>query len=334
VTIEFHCPFCQKLLKTADDKAGVRANCPGCGEAVTVPVPGHEAAQADSSLTPSGDPARALATEGTGLDSVSAEAAGAPEETRPCPMCGAQIKRTARRCRFCGETLVEQRIDAGYILSRTWEIYKKQLGILIAAFLIVAAIAGGVSITGSTIQQGIISAIGRGGGGNNAGAGAAVIFMTLLFTAVNMAVSAYLQAGLHIVLLRLGRGENVEIADLFTGGRYFWRFFWGTLLFQLMIGFGFLLLIVPGIILSFMFWPFLYVIVDRDEGIIDSLRLAQEATSGTYMVVFLLFLAGLVIMLLGIFPGMCIGLLFTIPFWMLLWAVTYCVISGKPIPKT
>jgi uncharacterized membrane protein len=158
--------------------------------------------------------------------------------------------------------------------------------------------------------------------------------VSLFFAVVNMGVSAYLQAGLHIVLLRLGRGENVEIAELFTGGPYFWRYFWGTLLFQIMIGFGFLLLIVPGVILLLMFWPFLYVIVDRDEGIIDSLRIAQETTSGTYGVVFILYLAGAGIQILGIFPGLCIGLLFTIPFWMLLWAVTYCVISGHAVAKS
>jgi len=83
-----------------------------------------------------------------------------------------------------------------------------------------------------------------------------------------------------------------------------------------------------------MFWPFLYVIVDRNEGVIDSLRIAQETTSGTYGVVFILFLAGAGIQILGVFPGLCIGLLFTTPFWMLMWAVTYCVISGKPVPKT
>ena len=39
MTIEFHCPTCQKLLRTADDKAGRQAKCPDCGNAVTVPQP-------------------------------------------------------------------------------------------------------------------------------------------------------------------------------------------------------------------------------------------------------------------------------------------------------
>ncbi|MGH7200272.1 MAG: hypothetical protein ACREJB_06680, partial [Planctomycetaceae bacterium] len=38
MTIEFNCPECGKLLKTADNKAGVRAKCPGCGGSITVPT--------------------------------------------------------------------------------------------------------------------------------------------------------------------------------------------------------------------------------------------------------------------------------------------------------
>lgn len=35
--IEFHCPHCDKYLKTNDDKAGMQVNCPGCGGPLTVP---------------------------------------------------------------------------------------------------------------------------------------------------------------------------------------------------------------------------------------------------------------------------------------------------------
>ena len=46
MTIEFNCPSCGKLLKTSDEKAGVRAKCPDCGEAIQVPQP------AESSVEP------------------------------------------------------------------------------------------------------------------------------------------------------------------------------------------------------------------------------------------------------------------------------------------
>src|SRR5262249_41783416 len=150
MTIEFHCPYCQKLLKTADDKAGVRANCPGCGEPITVPEPVHEAAQADSSLGAAEDAAAGAPT--AGLGGVGAAERGLTSEERPsadtknCPMCGASIKAAATRCRFCGESLVDQgsgapaEIEAGDVLSRTWELYQTKLGLLIGSSLILIGI--------------------------------------------------------------------------------------------------------------------------------------------------------------------------------------------------
>ncbi|MGH7128003.1 MAG: hypothetical protein ACREJB_12880 [Planctomycetaceae bacterium] len=38
MTIDFHCPHCQKLLRTGDDKAGLAARCPQCAATLTVPV--------------------------------------------------------------------------------------------------------------------------------------------------------------------------------------------------------------------------------------------------------------------------------------------------------
>jgi predicted RNA-binding Zn-ribbon protein involved in translation (DUF1610 family) len=102
MTIEFHCPYCQKLLRTADDKAGVQANCPGCGQRVVVPA-------ADSNQL-FGEPL-APAPEAAVFEAGSARHAsgrGASQmTTTSCPMCGEENAAPAKRCRYCGEDLIE-----------------------------------------------------------------------------------------------------------------------------------------------------------------------------------------------------------------------------------
>ncbi len=343
MTIEFHCPYCQKLLKTADDKAGVRANCPGCGQTVTVPDLAHETAQADPSYAPEQAAIAVGATADVGAHpSDEGQIASAP--TKICPMCGETILQAATRCRYCGENLVTQqpegiptRIEAGEVLSRTWEIYKSNLGLLVGSVLVTGGLGFVGTMISSFIQQALTIAVagpGAGRPGNNqVGAGIAIVGLMLIFTFINIAISVFLEAGLHLLLLRVARGQSAEIADVFAGGRFFWRYFWGTLLFQFMMGIGFLLLIIPGIVLALMFWPLFYVIIDRDTGVIDALSRAREVTQGNYLVVVLLFLAGMGIILLGVFPGCGFGLLFTIPLSLLLWAVAYCAMSGQLLPR-
>lgn len=335
MTIEFHCPHCDKLLKTPDDKAGVRANCPGCGQTVTVPDPAHEAAHADASF-------------GAGQSAVAApdlpeaeQAPSAAEDTKPCPMCGASIKKAATRCRFCGETLVHRptgawqptRIDAGEILSRAWEIYKAQFGMVLGVTIAFFAIQFGVQIAEQIVQTSITFAVAGAGGAPRPGANPAPFLLAVygpmfFFMLVNLAVTAYLQAGFHKVLLRVARGEQVEFTELFSGREYFLRYLGGMFLFQIMATVGFLLLIIPGIIVTLMLWPFTYVIIDRNVGVFESYRLAHEATSGNYMSVFVLGLAAVGISLAGLLA--CgVGLIFAAPLTSLLFAVAYCGMTGQ-----
>jgi hypothetical protein len=348
VTIEFHCPFCQKLLKTPDDKAGVRANCPGCGEMVTVPSPEHEAAHADPSLeefeaAPGARPGEVESDSAEGRATADDDRlAGA---TKKCPMCGAEIKLAANRCRFCGETFSPQRregsprkIDAGDSLSVAWEIYKNNLGILLVATLIMGGISLVLQIAAQFAQQIIArSVMGPGGappGGNPGPAVFAVLGVSLFFGILVFAiVSCYLQAGYHRLLLRVARGENVEISELFSGGRFFWRVFCANFLFTLMYTVGFALCLVPGVFVMLAFWPFLFLIVDREVGIIESFQISLELMTGNYLAAFLLGLVWFGLWVGG-FIACGIGLLFTYPLAMLALAVAYCTMSGQAVAKS
>lgn len=95
--IEFRCPHCGKVLRSPETKAGITANCPGCGEPVTVP-----------------DQGTATAVESPAVPSPAAPA------THPCPMCGETIEVRAPQCPFCGESFGAEP-GSGLSEDREWE---------------------------------------------------------------------------------------------------------------------------------------------------------------------------------------------------------------------
>jgi phage FluMu protein Com len=333
--IEFSCPNCQKVLKTSDEKAGVQAKCPGCGEVVNVPL---------ATAEPAGD----IATFDSGADET-------PDEMQTCPMCGQQIKAAAVKCRYCGETvgvlpgevgrreIVPTTIEVGDIVSRSWEFYKKEFGLCLGScliFFVVLMVANfAMSIVFGVLQFGAMAAVGGmnpGAGGGGGGMPPEMIGILVVFTALRMVaqmlIQVYLQLGLTMFLLRLIRGERPEITDIFRGGRFLWRGLGANILMTLMVLLGFLALIIPGIIVALMLSPFMYYLVDQNCGAIDSLKGAARITKGNLLAQFVLGLVGAGIMLLGIL-ALCIGSIFAMPLIMVMQSFVYLGMAGQLAPR-
>lgn len=118
MTIEFNCPFCDRLLRTPAEKAGLQANCPNCGEKVFIP---HESETFDTGdefdeTDSAGGRDAGSAQNGDWFDQLAdleakpqpdSETPAAPvpaaEEIRACPMCGEEIDIAADACPACGE---------------------------------------------------------------------------------------------------------------------------------------------------------------------------------------------------------------------------------------
>jgi predicted RNA-binding Zn-ribbon protein involved in translation (DUF1610 family)/uncharacterized membrane protein len=315
LAIDFTCQHCGKQLSTSEDKAGRKAKCPQCGEVIVVP----------------GAPAEGA---GSGVD------AGVPPlpgtgGMKNCPMCGESIPRSAKKCDFCGEELYEspasaprghRKIEAGEALSDAWRIFKGEMGIVIGGMIVAGLLNFVVQLPQQALN--IFASVSQQQGDMDTAR--VMMIASYCFLPVSYLGGWFLQLGQARLLLNVARGEKAEIGDLFSGGKYFLRMVGSSILFTLMIGVGFVACIVPGIILSLMFWPYVFVLIDDDPPGIDCLSRSRDVTKDNLGASFLLFLLFVGLVLLG-FLALCIGVIFTAPLAALMFAVAYCKMTGQRV---
>ncbi len=134
------------------------------------------------------------------------------------------------------------------------------------------------------------------------------IVVSLAFSAL----SVFLEIGLIKIVLKLVDGMKAEFAELWAYPKYFVNLLASSILFFIIVGVGFILLIVPGIYLALRLQFYSYYVVDKNAGITDSLKMSWEKTRGK---VFDLFLFALLLIALNILGALAllVGLLVTIP---------------------
>jgi hypothetical protein len=146
---------------------------------------------------------------------------------------------------------------------------------------------------------------------------------------VNFISGAYMAGGIMSFALKVGRGQPYAFGDVFSGGPYFLRILACELVLFLGIFFGFLLLIVPGVILSLGWSLALTALVDKNLGPIDALKESWRLTTGHKGDIFLLYL---LLMLVSI-AGLCacgVGLVVTYPIMYFATTYVYLRLSGQP----
>jgi hypothetical protein len=329
MTIEFHCPECNKRLRAPDEAAGKRAKCGGCGKVVSIP---QAESPPDAGISPPDDwdpPARTAkesdynpyATPQSGFDAP-------PQFEAPLGPLGSR------------------RITANEVLEKTWSVYRANLWSTVVAFFVFGGVNALIGFAMGMFSAGLLSDLGDPLG---------PLLSMLTSMVLSMVINSFLTAGLAIFTLKGARDRRPIFTDLFAGGPYFTRMLLMTIVywipaipFQIATIFlgasngpvtltaSAIGLSLLGGLLSFVMYlvlaPLPYLIVDRDMPFVPALKLSEELTRGNRLnILAIVFVAGIYSML-GV--ALCVvGVLFTAPFAVFAPTVTYLCLTGQPVMR-
>ncbi|MEZ4462058.1 MAG: hypothetical protein R3E66_20530 [bacterium] len=138
------------------------------------------------------------------------------------------------------------------------------------------------------------------------------VIVQLFTTAIITVISAVLMGGYNIMWLRIVRGEEVSFNNIMEVKPFVIPPVLTTILMQVAIFFGYLALIVPGVILAFGLCMTQIVVVDKNLKLVDALKGSWAITNGHKMSIFIFGILATVINVIGMIP--CgLGMLVTIP---------------------
>jgi uncharacterized membrane protein len=207
----------------------------------------------------------------------------------------------------------------GHAIGVGWQAVKEKPLPLIGGFALVAIINQGIS----QIVQSVM------GSGADAGADPmAAITGTLAAMPILVVVSIYFTIGQFRVALQAARGQDVQFATFFSG---FDRLLPGIILMILLyIGLviGFMLLIIPGIILSLGWAMTLPLLSDTKAGVMEIFSESWAAMKGQKGQVFIFYLACIGVAMLGIL-ALIVGIFVALPVIMIAMAEVYMCITGR-----
>ncbi len=206
-----------------------------------------------------------------------------------------------------------QSFSVGEAIRFGWERFKENSGFLILLTLLTGLV--------SSILSSAQTSAARGGAGASAG----------LIGLLGAVINALILMGVINISIKIIDGKKAEFGYLFSPYRLFFQYVVASLLYGLMVSVGLILFIIPGIYLAIRFQLFAYFIIDRNAGIIDSLRMSWDATRRFTGTLFLLDLAAFGIIILGAI-ALGVGLLVAVPVVELALAYAYRKLQSRLEP--
>ena len=210
--------------------------------------------------------------------------------------------------------------EIGDIFNYALKVWKENLGILIGASLIIFSLAFGLAFFQSFVESMLK--------GIDQRPTAASSTFVLIFSILSNVVQVFVAIGNVQLMLALLRGQPANVGMLFGGGGRLLPTIGVSLLLGLAIGVGFLLLIIPGIIVILFYWPSYYLVVDRRTSVMQAFTVARSITKGNELTTFVMGLVSFAICFVGVL-ALCVGIIAAQPLAMLMIACAYLMMSGQ-----
>ncbi|QDU36674.1 hypothetical protein Mal4_09620 [Maioricimonas rarisocia] len=345
MSIEFVCPHCEYLLRTAADKAGMRAECPACGDPLWIPYPeelpsgGHAAAAAsveDDAWEPDSrdrydqrresfdDPAEDVETFDE-IEDVDPEDWAEPldaDEVASEAMHEALSKNDSREWHREGELWAPRLVDPGEILTRTFELFGRNFGLLVTAGA-VELVIGIVAIVVVAVPALLTAAMLWDGT-------PVALFVAAIVWICGFAVAtSWLAVGHFRFYLKLARGEEATLADLLQAGPIAGRMTALNILFGILTIVGLMMCVIPGLFVMLVYWPYGRLLVERNLPGFTAFEASRGVTRGhlaTSLV--LVFTAIGATVACNVIP---LGVVISVPFIGLLFSVAYLRMTRQPV---
>ncbi len=298
MSIEFSCAGCGQKLRVSDESAGKRAKCPKCSQVNEIPTSADED---DLRLLPEEPPFPA--GDSPFQPSPTANPYSAPQagyDAASEPPIGGKVGNVPA--------------DIGSILNYAVAVWQKNLGLLIGATVVLVGVSLAFAAVSEVIGLMRLREIG--------------ILLSIMVNLAAQLVGTFLGIGYTRLSLKLARHQRVEFDELFRGGPQFLPVLGVLILYGLAVGFGTLLCIIPGIILGLLWWPCYYLVLDRKTTVMESFEVAQMVMRGNMGTVFLVWLLGGGIVILGLL-ACCVGVVAAIPLVTMMYVTAYLMMTGQ-----
>ena len=195
------------------------------------------------------------------------------------------------------------------VISGAWAVFQRQwmplcvsmliVGLIVAVPMIVLYVVGMFAVVAG-------SSAAASGGDPDVGGAVAVATMGGMFVAMFLVISLVMPiftGRLLRMALTAVRGGTPTVGDLFSGEMRYGSMFALMLLQGMLIGFGYMLFVVPGVILALGLYFSAYLVIDQRMGAVDAMKASWKLTTGRKGEVFVVMLVfGLISAGCGMIP--------------------------------